>query len=463
MLQDIHFDVPNGLNADNDAALLLRNLGISIVGVGLLLIVVLTLLGDAVRPSVITAIAVGVTMLLLVRADRLRAAAHTLCWGLLLSGCVAVYTYGLRSTGILVVPLAIMSGGWLLGRLSAVSLAAAGSVVSVWVYAEQLQGGLRPVPPVIEGDVIAHVAIFSVTAMLGAAMAGTLRLQYTRVNALAKSLQEANTTLEVRVAERTAELVTMQQKVMDAEKLTSLGSMVAGISHELNTPLGNALTVSTTLEAQVQDLSQRVESGKLTRTDLLTFLENAGEMAALTTRSTKKAADLVSSFKQVAVDQTSEQRRTFELEQVVADNVTALKPSFRHASCTVEINVPRGITCDSFPGPLGQVITNLVQNAVVHGLAGLTEGRVVVSALERGDLIHLDVTDNGKGMEQPIVARVFEPFFTTKLGKGGSGLGLSVSHRIATSVLGGTLTAHSEPGQGSCFTLCFPRRLPGRL
>ncbi len=463
MLQVTPTGQPNGLDADQDAALLLRKLGASLVGVAVLLMLVMAWRLETVRPSVVTANVVGVVMLVLARAGHLRAAAHTLCWGLLLSGGVAIYTFGLRSTGALVIPLAIMSGGWLLGRLSAVCLAVAGSLVSLWVFAEQLQGKLRAIPPVTEGDLTAQVAIFVVTAMLGAAMAATLRLQYTKVNALANNLQETNATLEQRVAERTAQLVTMQQKVMDAEKLTSLGSMVAGISHELNTPLGNALTVSTTLEEQVSALGKRVESGKLTRTEMTEFLSGAAGMAQLTTQSIRRAAALVSSFKQVAVDQTSEQRRSFQLDRVVADNVAALRPSIRNADIVIAVDIAKGIFCDSYPGPLGQVVSNLVQNAVVHGFEGRSQGRIDVSASTNGSMVTLVVSDDGQGMAPPVLARVFEPFFTTRLGKGGSGLGLSVSHRIATSVLGGDLVARSQPGHGSTFTLTFPSKWSGAL
>jgi len=454
---------PSGLAADNDAALLLRKLGASLLGLSVALTAALFWLDGVVRPATLIAMAVALIVLILVGARQLQAAAHVLCWGLLLSGTAGVYLFGLRSTGAIVLPLAIMSGGWLLGRQSAIGLAAVASLVSLWVYVEFLQGNVRSFPPTMQADTLAHVAIFSTTAMLAGAMAATLRRQYNNVAALAKGLQEANANLEVRVAERSAQLAMMQQKVMDAEKLTSLGAMVAGISHELNTPLGNALTISTTLEAQVQTLSERMESEKLTRSDMVGFLTKAAEMSALTTRSVKRAADLVASFKQVAVDQTSEQRRTFVLAQVIEDNLTALKPSFGNTPILVTLNVPSDISCDTFPGPLGQVITNLLQNAVVHGVATLPEGRITLSAFVQGTYIKIDVTDNGPGMEPQVLARIFDPFFTTKLGKGGSGLGLSVSYRIATSVLGGSLTARSQPGQGSTFTLIFPKRLPGGL
>jgi signal transduction histidine kinase len=459
MLQMDPKDAPSGLDADQNAALLLRTLGVSLLGVAVALAAALYLRDGIVRPATLVAMAVGFAMLLLVRAGRLQAAAHMLCWGLLLAGSLGVYMFGLRSTGALVFPLAIMSGGWLLGRLTAIGLAVVASSVSLWVFFEQLHGHVRSFPPTMHADAMAHVAIFSVTAILAAAMAATLHRQYNHVAALAKGLQEVNATLEVRVAERSAQLVTMQQKVMDAEKLTSLGAMVAGISHELNTPLGNALTVSTTLEEQVRTLSQRVESGKLTRTEMAEFLACAAGMAQLTTQSIARAAHLVSSFKQVAADQTSEQRRAFQLDRVVADNVAALRPSMGKSALEIVLKIPEGIECDTYPGPLGQVITNLVQNAAVHGLDGHAQGCIEVSAVQSGEMIRLEVSDNGKGMQPQVLARVFEPFFTTRLGQGGSGLGLSVSHRIATSVLGGDLSVQSQPVQGSTFTLSFPARL----
>jgi signal transduction histidine kinase len=239
--------------------------------------------------------------------------------------------------------------------------------------------------------------------------------------------------------------------------------MVAGVSHELNTPLGNALTVSTTLEARVRTLARQVEAGKLTRTDLSEFLAGAAEMSALTTQSVTRAAALVASFKQIAVDQTSEQRRSFQLHQVVADNVAALRPSIRNDGIAMDVSIPADIACDSYPGPLGQVVTNLMQNALLHGFDEKASARVEVSAVVKAGRVYLSVHDNGRGMEPHVMTRVFEPFFTTKLGKGGSGLGLSVSHRIATSVLGGDLTVQSRVGNGSTFTLEFPRQLPGGL
>jgi signal transduction histidine kinase len=428
--------VPSGLVSDGDAARLLTKIGATITGVALTLLVSLAFTGSGFRPAAMGAVVVGGAMLLLVRSGHLRAAGYTLCWGLLVVGVLGVNKFGLRSTGSLVLPLSIMAGAWLLGRFAAAALAGASSLVAIWVYVEQLQGKVRPTPSVIEGDLLAYLGMFGVTALVGVAMAATLRVQFEKANALAIRLQEANANLEQRVAERSAQLADMQKNAMESERLTSLGSMVAGISHELNTPLGNALTV---------------------------FLSGAAEMSSLATQSITRAADLVASFKQVAVDQTSEQRRPFLLDRVVSDNVAALMPSLGRIQVKVEQEIPAGIQCDSFPGPLGQVLTNLVQNAAVHGFEGKAGGHIRITAKAQDNQVELIVADDGVGMDKKVLMHVFDPFFTTRLGKGGSGLGLSVSFRIATSVLGGSLSARAEPGQGSSFTLTFPLKAPAAI
>jgi signal transduction histidine kinase len=455
--------MPSGLASDEDAALLLKKLGATLAVVATGLIVFLFLTDAGIRPAAFLAVGVGGAMLFLVYMGHLRVAAYTLCWGLLAVGALGMYRFGLRSTGTLVLPLTIMAGGWLIGRFAAGALAGTSSLMALFIYWEQLEGKIRPVSVVIGGDVLSLVAIFAATAMLGAAMVSTLRTQYAKANALAANLQEVNATLEQRVEERSAQLADMQQKALNSERLTSLGSMVAGISHELNTPLGNALTVSTTLESQVQTLSQRVEEGKLTRSDMSDFLSGAAEMSLLVTQSITRAANLVASFKQVAVDQTSEQRRVFLLDRVVSDNVAALMPSLGRIHVQVVQDIPADIRCDSFPGPLGQVVTNLVQNAAVHGFNDKAVGQIQIIATLQGDQVELVVVDDGMGMDKKVLMHVFDPFFTTQLGKGSSGLGLSVSYRIATSVLGGSISARSEPGQGSTFTLKFPVKAPAAI
>nr|WP_315491384.1 HAMP domain-containing sensor histidine kinase [uncultured Rhodoferax sp.] len=279
--------------------------------------------------------------------------------------------------------------------------------------------------------------------------------------------------LEARVAERTGELSNMlallkrsQEELVESEKLASLGSLVAGVSHELNTPIGNVLMLSSTMHDRVAEFSTLLSGEGLKRTELQKFVSFLTEVSALQVSTIRKAVDLITSFKQVAVDQTSQRRRHFLLHDVVEDVLNTLGPTMKKSS-TVQIRnaVPPGIGCDGFPGPLGQVITNLVQNSFTHGFTGAPDDAITLQATHdaASGWVQLQVMDNGVGMELGVMSRIFDPFFTTRLGQGGSGLGLAISHRIVTSLLGGKLTVESKPGQGSCFTVAFPAKAPQQL
>ena len=278
-----------------------------------------------------------------------------------------------------------------------------------------------------------------------------------------ETLRESERVLEARVDERTNELsatVTRlqqtQRELVEAEKLASLGALVAGVAHELNTPIGNALTAATTLEVDATRFHSNLVDGQIRRSVLTQFADQCKGIAELIVRSCQKAATLVSSFKQVAVDQTSEHRRSFDLLAVVEDNVVSLRPSLRAATWAIEVEVPAGITADSYPGPLGQILTNLIQNAAVHAFEGRASGLLRLSASVTAGTVRMVISDNGEGMSASTLAHIFEPFYTTKLGKGGSGLGLAICRNMATGILGGQLTATSEQGVGSNFVLTFP-------
>ena len=270
------------------------------------------------------------------------------------------------------------------------------------------------------------------------------------------ALQTAHTELQARLAD----LQRTQTDLVQAEKLAALGALVAGIAHELNTPLGNTLVSASTLRDRFLGIQKDVTQGQLRRSSLDKFLTDGADIADLVFRSAHRAAELISSFKQVAVDQTSEQRRSFDVREVVEDIVSTLKPSFRRDPWVIEANVAEGMVCDSYPGPLGQVVANLVNNAVAHGFAGRAQGKLQVQGSLEQDGVVLTFTDDGKGIDAANLVRIFDPFFTTRLGQGGSGLGLSISRNIASGLLGGSLTVTSVPGQGACFRLCFPRTAP---
>lgn len=276
--------------------------------------------------------------------------------------------------------------------------------------------------------------------------------------------------LEIRVAQRTteltktvADLTATQHELVQSEKLASLGAMVAGISHELNTPIGNTTTVSSALHAQVLNFRQLAESGSLRRSELAAFLQQAEEMSDLILRTTQRAAELVTSFKQVAVDRSSQRQREFEVRDLVHDIVTSLKPTLKLKQLAINISPGENVHCDSIPGAIGQVLTNLIQNAVIHAFEDRDSGTISIDVQTRGEKVVMTVSDDGAGMSSHVLKHAFDPFFTTRMGQGGSGLGLSVSHSLATGMLGGSLTAMSTPGQGSCMTFTFQRELPNPM
>lgn len=272
------------------------------------------------------------------------------------------------------------------------------------------------------------------------------------------ALAEKNQALE----EALAGLQTAQTHLVQAEKLASLGALVAGIAHELNTPIGNGRTVATTLVEQTEEFVRHLgEGAPLKRSDLAAFIATMKEGAELLERNLVRAADLIHSFKQVAVDRTSTVRRVFDLQTVVADVLSILHPRLKKLPFEVKVDVAEGIDLDSFPGPLGQVVTNLVENAIVHGLDGRDHGtiRVLGGPSEDGQVI-LRVEDDGHGIPPALHGRIFDPFFTTKLGHGGSGLGLNIVHNILTNVLGGTIRVESDGRSGCRFIVELPKIAP---
>ena len=291
----------------------------------------------------------------------------------------------------------------------------------------------------------------------------------------ANQIRQLNIELEDRVAARTRELAESnkqlsgavdtlqraQDELVRTERLASLGAMVAGIAHELNTPLGNGLTVASTLQDEIVDIGTTIEGGQLRKTQLVGFMERSQQAIVLLMRSLNRAADLVTNFKQVAVDQTSAQRRQFDLGVIVRENIETLWPKYKHTAHRIEQSVPSGILMDSFPGPLGQVISNTIENAILHGFDEGVGGIVLISAQTLPDgLVRLSVTDNGKGIAPEIQTKIFDPFFTTRLGKGGSGLGLHIVFGLVSKTLGGRIAVSSEPGKGTCFTLDLPLVAP---
>ncbi|HJU99718.1 MAG TPA: CHASE domain-containing protein [Burkholderiaceae bacterium] len=258
-----------------------------------------------------------------------------------------------------------------------------------------------------------------------------------------------------------ASLQLAQANLITSEKMASLGALVAGVAHELNTPIGNSLLTATALGDRVADFERKLSGeGGVKRSALVAHLADAGKACAIIAASLARAADLITSFKQVAVDQSSGLRRRFLLEEVVRDVLATFAVQLRHAACTVEVDVEAGLELLSYPGSVGQVLSNLLNNALLHGFDG-GGGTVTISARRHGaSEAVLRFADNGKGMSERTLRQVFDPFFTTRLGQGGSGLGMHIVYNMVTGVLHGRIDVQSAPGQGTCVTLTLPLEAP---
>jgi ligand-binding sensor domain-containing protein/signal transduction histidine kinase len=254
-----------------------------------------------------------------------------------------------------------------------------------------------------------------------------------------------------------------QAQLAARDKLASLGSLVAGVAHELNTPIGNSLLMASSLRDKTEALAARFEQAQLRRSELEGWIAASSEASDLIMRSLHGAADLVNSFRQVAVDQASAQRRRFDLAQACQEIAATMMKQVRLSGHALELHMPEGIAMDSFPGPLGQVVINLVNNALLHAFDAPGGRMVLEASTPEPGRVRLKFADDGRGIDPAYQARIFEPFFTTRMGQGGTGLGLNIVYNIVTSLLGGTIRVESQPGQGAAFILEIPLEVPEPL
>jgi PAS domain S-box-containing protein len=250
-----------------------------------------------------------------------------------------------------------------------------------------------------------------------------------------------------------------QEELVRRDKLAALGALVAGVAHELNTPIGNSLVMATTMADHTRELSASMGDG-LRRSTLDAYLVEANQAGEILVRNLQKAADLVSSFKLIAVDQAGSQRRRFSLSGLLAEVLASLAVPIKERPIRVALDAAADLEMDSYPGALTQVVMSLFDNCLVHAFEGEAAGNIVVSAQRQGELLALTVADDGAGIAQANLAHVYDPFFTTKLGSGGSGLGLHIAHNIVTGILGGRIELSSDVGVGTRFVLLLPPVAP---
>lgn len=296
--------------------------------------------------------------------------------------------------------------------------------------------------------------------------AGTLT-DITRRKEAEARIVELNATLENRVAERTAQLESAQQTLRRSqedlsrsEARATLGTLAASVSHEIATPMGNSMMTASTLADQARDFDKLIATGQLRRSDLNQFVAQVAQGNTLLVRNLERAADLLKNFRQVAADQASEQRRAFDLHQAIQEVVDTLAPSLKSKPHRVVLDVAPDIAMDSYPGPLGQVVINLINNAYLHAFDDKSPGRFTIAAHTEGEWVNLTFQDNGKGISAETLTHMFEPYFSTKIGKGGTGLGMSIVENLVTKTLGGHVSVQSTPDVGTVVTVNLPRCAP---
>ena len=280
-----------------------------------------------------------------------------------------------------------------------------------------------------------------------------------------------NTRLFTELQERTRQLSqsledlrAAQGSLVQTEKLAALGRLVAGVAHEINTPVGTSLTAASALINKANRFEAEVARGDLRRSALTQFIATSREAASQITGNLGNAIDLIQSFKQVAADRNVSDRRRFDLAEVTEQVVRGLRFGLRGKNMTVSVECEPDLAMNSYPGPYGQVLTNLVLNASVHAFPEGAGGSVHIAAQASGrDKVEVTFSDDGCGMSPEVRRQVFDPFFTTKRDQGSTGLGLHIVYNIVTNRLGGRIHLETKPGGGTKFHIIVPRAAPLEL
>lgn len=284
------------------------------------------------------------------------------------------------------------------------------------------------------------------------------------------ALEEMQNSLEETVELRTQELMqanealntsldelhTAQSQLVESEKMAALGGLVAGVAHEINTPVGVAVTATSVLKDSQQALQKRFENNQMSRKDLEEFLHQIDETTHMLAHNLNRAVGLVKSFKQVAVDQSSETLREFEVVQYVNEVLISLHPQLKKTAHRINVQADEAIMMFSYPGALAQVLTNLIMNSLEHGFTDKAQGQIEITLKQKDAHLLLDYTDDGVGMSDTELEQLFQPFYTTRRGQGFQGLGTSVIYNVVTHKLAGKVACDSQPGQGLSYHFTIP-------
>jgi signal transduction histidine kinase len=260
------------------------------------------------------------------------------------------------------------------------------------------------------------------------------------------------------LAESMQTLQMAKDQLVESERMASLGGLVAGIAHDVNTPLGVGVTAASFLEERLKGLQQAFDDKTLTSKTMASFLNEGQQTATLLLTNLNRASELIASFKQVAVDQTSEAERDVDLKEYIQEIIQSLAPNFKKTRHKIELNCPEGLEVRCAPGVIAQIITNMIMNSLIHGFENKNAGTIRINVSEQDGEIMIDYQDDGKGLPPQLLNKLFEAFFTTRRGRGGSGLGTHIMYNLVTQTLKGQIQASSEEGKGLRYQIQFPAR-----
>jgi len=272
-------------------------------------------------------------------------------------------------------------------------------------------------------------------------------------------LEESRNTLEQRtieLSETLSKLKTTQEQLIESEKMAALGNLVAGVAHEINTPVGNSVTAASTLVEETTSFTTSVIAGQLKRSTLNNYLDLATEASEIILSNLQRAGELIQSFKQVAVDRTSLERRTFPLKSYLSEILVTLEPQLKKTPHRVTVTGDNTIHINSYPGAFAQIMTNLIVNSIVHAYPTNKPGCIQLDIQQQSQQIIIQYQDDGCGIEEQYLNNIFEPFFTTNRDHGGSGLGMHIVYNLITQKLKGTIKVTSQVNLGTIFTIALP-------
>ena len=274
-----------------------------------------------------------------------------------------------------------------------------------------------------------------------------------------KEIEEIHVTETLRMSkiieEKTSNLKVVMQELMQKEKLASLGELVSGVSHEINTPLGVALSAASLMQDSNERFKSELMKGNLTKSGLIEFMDMIQETTTILNSNLYRAAELVKSFKEIAVNQSIEEKTKFNLGEYIQSILLSLKHEYKNKNIDFNIDCPKDLMVYNYPGALSQILTNLIMNSLTHGFKDADSGIISIKAHEINGILSIEYHDNGIGMTNEVSKRVFEPFYTTNRGKGGSGLGLNIVYNLVTGKMDGNITCKSNLGEGSTFLMEF--------